>query len=390
MRKGKTMHEWAHENSAILHAGTTILITAFEPFGGKERNTSAEVLRLLPERIGGCGIRKKVLPVAFGKAAERVLQEPADAVFMLGEAGGRCTVTPEIRAVNRREARIPDNEGNQPAGEKILPDGPAFYCTGVPIRRITKQMREEGHRIEASEDAGTYVCNDTFYLVGTRLQAPVSFIHCPAETEDVSACAETVRRFVETAMAEEQTIAEAREYIRELFRGNADGHGADHTLRVYRSAMRIAETEPEADRFLVAAGALLHDADDAKLFPTENNANARRFLEQRDVRPDTADAICRIINGVSFSKNADRRPETIEGKIVQDADRLDALGAIGIARTFAYGGKHGRPPEDSIAHFYEKLLLLKDRMNTARGKEMAGSRHAFLETFLKQWEEEQK
>ena len=108
------------------------------------------------------------------------------------------------------------------------------------------------------------------------------------------------------------------------------------------------------------------------------------------VRPDTADAICRIINGVSFSKNADRRPETIEGKIVQDADRLDALGAIGIARTFAYGGKHGRPPEDSIAHFYEKLLLLKDRMNTARGKEMAGSRHAFLETFLKQWEEEQK
>ena len=91
---------------------------------------------------------------------------------------------------------------------------------------------------------------------------------------------------------------------------------------------------------------------------------------------------------MSFSKNADRRPETIEGKIVQDADRLDALGAIGIARTFAYGGKHSRSPEDSIAHFHEKLLLLKDRMNTAKGKEMAESRHAFLNMFLAEWEKE--
>ena len=96
-----------------------------------------------------------------------------------------------------------------------------------------------------------------------------------------------------------------------------------------------------------------------------------------------------MINGVSFSKNGDRRPETIEGQIVQDADRLDAIGAIGIARTFAYGGKHGRPPEDSIAHFYEKLLLLKDRMNTAKGKEIALSRHGFLELFLDEWKKEQ-
>ncbi len=190
------------------------------------------------------------------------------------------------------------------------------------------------------------------------------------------------------ASAKERIIREAQDYIRELFRGNADGHGADHTMRVYRTALRIAETEPDADRFTIALAALLHDADDHKIFRTENNANARRFLAAQGIRPETADAVCRIINGVSFSKNAGRRPETPEGKIVQDADRLDALGAVGIARTFAYGGKHGRPPEDSVAHFHEKLLLLKDLMNTAEGKKAAEERHAFLEAFLEEWNKE--
>ena len=365
-----------------------ILVTAFEPFGGKKTNISAEVLRLLPEEIGGYGIRKVLLPVVFGKAAELVPREAADAVFMLGEAGGRNAVTPEIRAVNRREARIPDNEGNRPSGEEILPGGPECYRTRIPVRRITARMRAEGYPVEVSEDAGTYVCNDTFYSVGMGRREPAVFIHCPAEAEDVPAVAETVRRFASIVLSELRTVEEAREYVRDLFRGNADGHGFDHTMRVYRNAALIADTEPEADRFLVAAGALLHDADDAKIFRTENNANARAFLEGRDIRPDTLEEICRIINGVSFSKNADRRPETIEGKIVQDADRLDALGAIGIARTFAYGGKHGRSPEDSIAHFHEKLLLLKDRMNTAKGKEMAESRHAFLNMFLAEWKKE--
>ena len=366
-----------------------VLITAFEPFGGKETNMSEAVLRMLPEEIGGCTVRKLLLPVVFGRAAEQVLREPADAVFMLGEAGGRDTVTPEIRAVNCREARIPDNEGNRPTGGKILPGGPETWYTGIPVRRITARMREEGYRIGVSEDAGTYVCNDTFYSAGVRRQGPTAFIHCPAEADDVSAVAETVLRFIGIALSGEQAVRDAQDYIRELFRGNTDGHGADHTLRVYRNALHIAETEPEADRFLVSMGALLHDADDAKIFRTENNANARQFLAGRDIAPDTREEICRIINGVSFSKNAGRRPETIEGKIVQDADRLDALGAIGIARTFAYGGKHDRPPENSIAHFYEKLLLLKDRMNTPEGKKMADSRHAFLEAFLAEWKNEQ-
>ena len=366
-----------------------ILITAFEPFGGKERNASAEALRLLPEKIGGHEVRKMMLPVVFGEAAEHVLQQQAaDAVFMLGEAGNRGTVTPEIQAVNLRDARIPDNAGNQPKGEKILQDGPETFRSRIPVRRIVRRLQEEGIAAAASEDAGTFVCNDTFYSVGVRCLALTEFIHCPGDADRAAEFAETIRRFVEIVMSEEQTIREAQDYIRELFRDNRDGHGADHTLRVYRNALRIADTEPDADRFVVSLGALLHDADDAKLFHTENNANARRFLESRGVCPETAEFICRVINGVSFSKNGDRSPETIEGMIVQDADRLDAIGAIGIARTFAYGAKHNRPGGDSIAHFHEKLLLLKDRMNTKRGREMAEPRHVFLELFLKEWEKE--
>ena len=186
----------------------------------------------------------------------------------------------------------------------------------------------------------------------------------------------------------QKIIEEAIAYIQELFAGNADGHGADHTLRVYRNAMLIAESEPDADRCVVALAALLHDVDDYKLFTTENNANARRFLSEHGIEPDMTEKICAAVNSVSFSKNHGRCPETTEGRIVQDADRLDAIGAIGIARTFAYGGKHNRPPESSIDHFHEKLLRLRDMMNTDRAKEIAASRHAYMESFLQEWEKE--
>ena len=185
-------------------------------------------------------------------------------------------------------------------------------------------------------------------------------------------------------MQTDQITQEAKAYIRELFKDNADGHGFDHSLRVWRNAMMIAESEI-CDPQIVSLAALLHDADDHKLFATENNANARQFLEAHDVPTETADRICSAINSVSFSRNKGKRPETAEGRIVQDADRLDALGAVGIARTFAYGGGHGRPPEDSIAHFHEKLLLLKDMMNTEKAKEIAAERHAFMENFLREW-----
>ena len=186
----------------------------------------------------------------------------------------------------------------------------------------------------------------------------------------------------------QQMIDAAKEYIRKLFAENADGHGSEHALRVYRSALLIAETEPEADKQIVALGALLHDADDHKLFHTENNANARRFLEEQGVAQENEDRICEAINAVSFSQNKGKRPGTIEGQIIQDADRLDAIGAVGIARTFAYGGKHGRTPEGSIGHFHEKLLLLKDLMNTEKAREMAEERHVFMEQFLQEWDRE--
>ncbi len=180
-------------------------------------------------------------------------------------------------------------------------------------------------------------------------------------------------------------VDEAVAYIRELFAGNADGHGFEHSMRVYRNAMRIAGTEPEADQDMVALAALLHDTDDYKLFQTENNANARSFLSAQGIDSETANRICSAINSVSFSRNRDRKPETIEGQIVQDADRLDAIGAIGIARTFAFGGQHGRSPESSIEHFHEKLLLLRDLMNTSEARKLAEARHSFMEDFLKEW-----
>jgi len=189
---------------------------------------------------------------------------------------------------------------------------------------------------------------------------------------------------------QDRIIEEATEYIRSLFRGNSDGHDFDHTMRVYRTAMMIAESEPECDKRIAALAALLHDADDSKLFETDNNANARAFLDSQNVDEATATQICTAINAVSFSRNRGKCPESIEGKIVQDADRLDAIGAIGIARTFAYGGKHGRSLDSSIEHFHEKLLLLKDMMHTEKAKEMAEARHAFMVDFLREWEKEKE
>lgn len=187
----------------------------------------------------------------------------------------------------------------------------------------------------------------------------------------------------------ETTIHTAIEYIGRLFSDNAGSHDTAHTLRVYRTAIAIADAEPACDREIVALAALLHDADDHKLFHTENNENARTFLKDNGISEDRIERIVETINAVSFSKNQGKVPETIEAKIVQDADRLDALGAIGIARTFAYGGEHGRPLSDSVQHFYDKLLRLKDLMNTKAAKKIAEKRHEFLLEYLQELEDEQ-
>jgi uncharacterized protein len=187
---------------------------------------------------------------------------------------------------------------------------------------------------------------------------------------------------------DQEIIERAKEYIREIFKNNADGHDFNHSIRVYENARNIAAGYPACDRLVVSLAALLHDVDDHKLFSTENNQNARAFLQSQFVRQDEIERICTVINAVSFSKNRGKRPESLEGQIVQDADRLDAIGAIGIARTFAFGGKNGRSIESSLQHFHDKLLLLKDEMNTEEAKRIAEIRHSYMEGFLTEMQEE--
>ena len=172
------------------------------------------------------------------------------------------------------------------------------------------------------------------------------------------------------------------EYITELYKGNVDGHDLDHSIRVYNNAVNISKSYTDADVLIIVLASLLHDADDHKLFDTKNNENARRFMKDQNISEEYMNRICDVINSVSFSKNKGVKPSTLEGCIVQDADRLDALGAIGIARTFAYGGRNNRSLVESIKHFHEKLLLLKDQMNTPEAKRIAEERHKFLEDYI--------
>ena len=189
-------------------------------------------------------------------------------------------------------------------------------------------------------------------------------------------------------MKDQELINEAIDYMTGLLGGNSGGHDAAHSVRVYENALKIAEAEPSCDMTVVVFGSILHDVDDHKLFDSKDNDNARIFLEGRCLPDEKIDKIVRAINSVSFSKNRGKKPETLEGMIVQDADRLDALGAIGIARTFAYGGEHGRSIEDSVQHFYDKLLLIKDELNTDAAKAIAAKRHEFLEAFIVELKEE--
>ena len=193
-------------------------------------------------------------------------------------------------------------------------------------------------------------------------------------------------------------IDAAMEYARNIFETDASGHDFDHTMRVYRMAVRIAQEEG-ADVKTVALAALLHDVDDRKLSPEtyEHKDRAVSFLRDNGMEETEIDRIIQIISEISFSAG-NGRPSTVEGMCVQDADRLDALGAIGIGRAFAFGGSRGRrmhdpegqDKESTVQHFYDKLLLLKDRMNTATGKKLAARRDAvlrdFLEEFYAEWD----
>lgn len=209
----------------------------------------------------------------------------------------------------------------------------------------------------------------------------------------------------------EKTVEKAKEYVKELFRNEFSGHDYFHTLRVYNTAVALSEKE-NADLFIVSLAALLHDADDVKLSPetAEKKDNAVNFMKSQGVDEDIISRVVKAIDEISFSGTGTVVPSTIEGKCVQDADRLDAIGAIGIARAFSYGGNHNREMHNpdilpklnmtkeeyrksnstSVNHFYEKLLKLKDLMNTDEGKRIAEKRdrymREFLDEFLSEWE----
>lgn len=185
----------------------------------------------------------------------------------------------------------------------------------------------------------------------------------------------------------DEIIKRAIDYVENIFTGNSDGHGADHSLRVYNNALNIRKAY-ECNDLYVDLGALLHDVDDYKLFNNKNNENARKFLIENDFDSEAIEDIIEIINSVSFTKNKGTKPKTLEASIVQDADTLDAIGAIGVARTFMYSGKNGRGIEDSLSHFDEKLLLLKDMMNTDEAKRLAEERDSFMKEFLSEINDE--
>ncbi|RZJ72049.1 HD domain-containing protein [Flavobacterium sp.] len=206
----------------------------------------------------------------------------------------------------------------------------------------------------------------------------------------------------------ESLIANTVAYVKQQLQGAEGGHDWFHIERVWKSALHIAEAE-KCDLLVVQLGALLHDIADSKFHGGDESIGpktARSFLESQNADEETITHVIHIIENISFKGgNFQKTFSSKELDVVQDADRLDALGAIGIARCFNYGGFKNRPLYDpeikpnlgmskeeykhsvspTINHFYEKLLLLKDKMNTETGKRLAQERHAYMESFLLQF-----
>jgi uncharacterized protein len=214
-------------------------------------------------------------------------------------------------------------------------------------------------------------------------------------------------------MNKQKIIEKTERYVRMLLENDASGHDWWHIERVRRMSIALAKKEG-ADEFIVEMAALLHDVADEKIAGSEEKGLSvvAEWLEQMPLSNQDKEHIIEIISSVSFKGGNGKKPRTIEGMVVQDADRLDAIGAIGIARTFMYAGSRGHLMYDpnlpyrekmtkeeyrqgrstAINHFYEKLLKLKELMNTESAKQIASKRHEFMECFLqqfyKEWDEQ--
>lgn len=210
------------------------------------------------------------------------------------------------------------------------------------------------------------------------------------------------------SMNQSEVIEKTIVFVKETLSNAEGGHDWWHIERVWKLAKTIARTE-NADPFIVELGALLHDIADSKFHQGDEKIGpkkAREFLTSLQMEESLIVHVEQIIANISFKGgNHQKKFFSTELSVVQDADRLDAIGAIGIARAFNYGGHKGRElynpyiapnlsmtkeeykasEAPTINHFYEKLLLLKDRMNTTTGKEMAKQRHRFMESFLKEF-----
>jgi uncharacterized protein len=212
-------------------------------------------------------------------------------------------------------------------------------------------------------------------------------------------------------MTQEEIVQKTADHVKALFSGEGTGHDWWHVQRVWQTALHIGKEEG-ADLFVVELAALLHDIADWKFHGGDEHAGsraARAWLEGLHVDNAIITHVCTIIDDLSFKGAGGVLPmKSKEGMVVQDADRLDAIGAIGIARAFAYGGSRGRElynpdvaPQmhatfeeykagkgSTLNHFHEKLLLLKDRMNTASGRRLAQERHAYMAEFLDRFHRE--
>lgn len=207
-----------------------------------------------------------------------------------------------------------------------------------------------------------------------------------------------------------ETLRKTREFAREHMKGDGSAHDWWHVVRVVELAKKIGQQEG-ADLFVVELGALLHDIADWKFTGGDLTIGpklAKDWLESQSVGGKIIETVIEIVEHISYRGGTNKHVmQTLEGKVVQDADRLDGLGAIGIARTFSVGGNVGKQihnPEISVKqyrdfadynanykqsttinHFYEKILLVKDKMNTKTGKQLAGHRHKYMEKFLEEF-----